>query len=348
MLSALLDGELPDAERARVEAHVAACAECAAHLRELRALDGFARDLGPVEAPAGYHDGLPARLRPRLRGDRPASARLVRPWVWPLAAGIALAVVAPIVLRQQHGTAPGGPPPSMAAAPQATAPEPAPAAAREKEAAPAAPPVVVTEQSRANTVGGGTLQRDAPAPKTAPAPRRLEAAPQSKSLDAFAEAPPPAAVSADAREADEESGAASGAVGGIAGGAPAGAPAEAPLQEATAERKDERARTAGALADRADGPSSLKKKSDAAYARVEDARHARDEWRRLAVSETDAGRADEARVRTIEAGVDAYRLSGDEADRRQAFRDAEAYLARRDAGQADRVRAALRRLDARR
>jgi len=98
-LSALLDEELDDAERRVVEAHLAACPSCARHLRELAAVDALARDLPPAGAPDGYLETLPGRVRRRIRADRPASAR---PWVWPLAAGLALAVLAPIVLLQQR------------------------------------------------------------------------------------------------------------------------------------------------------------------------------------------------------------------------------------------------------
>jgi anti-sigma factor RsiW len=57
-LSALIDGELNAAERDRVHAHLAGCAECRAEANELRALKKELRDLGDV--PPG--DGLTRRL----------------------------------------------------------------------------------------------------------------------------------------------------------------------------------------------------------------------------------------------------------------------------------------------
>jgi hypothetical protein len=104
-------------------------------------------------------------------------------------------------------------------------------------------------------------------------------------------------------------------------------------------KKDERARSVGA--GRADASSSLKM---AKVAGPEDARRSREAWRRIVESDPDGKGADAARVRVIEAGLEAYRLGGDEADRLQAQRDADAYLARADAAQADRVRAIVRRL----
>ena len=98
-LSAFLDDELADVERRGVDAHLAACPSCARHLSELAAVDALARDLPPAGAPDGYLEALPGRVRRRIRADRPAVAR---PWVWPLAAGLALAVLAPIVLLQQR------------------------------------------------------------------------------------------------------------------------------------------------------------------------------------------------------------------------------------------------------
>ena len=49
-LVAYLDGEVDEDERARIEAHLASCPDCAAALVELRAL------------PSGLHDAVPAGL----------------------------------------------------------------------------------------------------------------------------------------------------------------------------------------------------------------------------------------------------------------------------------------------
>jgi hypothetical protein len=55
--------------------------------------------------------------------------------------------------------------------------------------------------------------------------------------------------------------------------------------------------------------------------------------------------ADEARVRTVESGLEAWRLGEEEADREIAREDARDYLAREDAAQPGRVEALLATLD---
>ena len=86
-LSAYLDGELAPAERAKVAAHLGACAECAARLAELAAVDEAAAAL-PAEAPHGYF----GRSRPacergssrarRTGGCRPGPGRRLRRCCW--------------------------------------------------------------------------------------------------------------------------------------------------------------------------------------------------------------------------------------------------------------------------
>ena len=75
-----------------------------------------------------------------------------------------------------------------------------------------------------------------------------------------------------------------------------------------------------------------------------EARALRDAWRAFAREEREGSRADEARVRAVEAGADAWRKGKDEKDRAEAQREGREYLARADALQPDRVRAALRTL----
>lgn len=57
-LSAYLDGELDDAERARVDGHVSACAACRAELEGERAVRSLLRSLPAVEPPPGFYDRL--------------------------------------------------------------------------------------------------------------------------------------------------------------------------------------------------------------------------------------------------------------------------------------------------
>jgi hypothetical protein len=65
----------------------------------------------------------------------------------------------------------------------------------------------------------------------------------------------------------------------------------------------------------------------------------------MALRDPDNPAADEARVGAIAEGVRAYQLDRRPEDRALAERDARAYLARRDAVQAARVRALLKELE---
>jgi len=63
----LLDGQLPDAARSAVQAHLAACPRCAALAREWTALDrALARHIQPPALSAAFD----ARLRERIRAER--------------------------------------------------------------------------------------------------------------------------------------------------------------------------------------------------------------------------------------------------------------------------------------
>jgi hypothetical protein len=77
---------------------------------------------------------------------------------------------------------------------------------------------------------------------------------------------------------------------------------------------------------------------------AEAARKLHDDWDALARSHPDGPRADEARVRAMEASALAFDLGADPRDRERARAAARAYLARPDALQAARVRALLARL----
>jgi anti-sigma factor RsiW len=90
-LDAYLDGDLPPAEAARVEGHLAACADCAAELADLRRTVEMVEALPMAEPSAGFTarvlaavEGLPAPVAARaLEPGRPAA-------IWP--AGVALAI----------------------------------------------------------------------------------------------------------------------------------------------------------------------------------------------------------------------------------------------------------------
>jgi hypothetical protein len=61
-LSALIDGALPVAEAARVEAHLEGCAVCRAALDDLRATVTMVREVEPMGAPEGFAGRVRARL----------------------------------------------------------------------------------------------------------------------------------------------------------------------------------------------------------------------------------------------------------------------------------------------
>lgn len=212
-LSAYIDRELPPGERAAVEAHLAACPECAALLAELAAADEAAASL-PAEAPDGYFEAFPGRVRARLEARRAAvpPARRVPVWTWAAAAALLLGVVAPLTLRQLRSpsvaapsavdavrpSAPAGPEPAATtgAGPSAPTPGPARVVPREKRenAAPAPAPALAqgapeargardeapvreADASREKAVASaGVAAETASAPEAEDAFRRLESA----------------------------------------------------------------------------------------------------------------------------------------------------------------------------
>lgn len=344
-LSAYLDRELPPGEQAAVEAHLAACPDCAAFLAELAAVDEPAASL-TAEPPAGYFEDFPARVRARLEARKPAlPVRRVPAWTWAAAAALLLAMVTPLTLRQLR--------PPAAAAPSTVAvtltPPPAkdqPAAAPEElrwpEPSPAAHPGRPASSEMRGSVPAvapaaappATVPAEAPAPALElPAPVPAQAAPKDEAVaeGVFAQEPaaPPAVggVSREA-EANREKGARD---------RPRPATARAATESVSPALS---AATAGAAV----GPSDAQEHEDA-FRRLESARprsaaewrRQRDQWNAVASAEADPLRADEARVRAIVAAREAWRAGGDEGDDDAFRREAEAYLRRADARQKPRV-----------
>jgi hypothetical protein len=159
---------------------------------------------------------------------------------------------------------------------------------------------------------------------------------QSQSAPAFAEAPveAPSAAAPDA--------------------ARVGASNEVAEDEGLAKRDSQGAREKAAGGAAAGRVSSAVSSSDEKVFRLlQDAappmtlaalRDRREAWRSFTRDFPASPRADEARVRVVETGVAAWRSGGDAADLGRAREDASAYLARRDAVQASRVRALLAEL----
>jgi hypothetical protein len=164
-LSAYLDDELSAAERERFRGHLASCPECARRLEGLAAVDGAIREL-PEQAPAGYFEALPGRIRSRLAAaEAPArTGGRVPAWALAMAAALVVGVLAPLTLH--HNQQPALPAPAL----------PPEALARMREAPPPqakefAPPATLVE---------------APAPTTLP-PMALSVPASGRPPDARAE-----------------------------------------------------------------------------------------------------------------------------------------------------------------
>jgi hypothetical protein len=316
-LSAYLDGELPPEERALVDAHLSACAECTAFLAALAAADRAAAAL-PAEAPDGYFDAFPSRVRARIEARR-AEARPGRlpAWAWAAAAALVLAVVTPLTLRQlRPEAAPVATAPGESLAREALEPSPATLAPEPKRKAKLESPVPVPAQARPSAPGAGSDFAGEPS------------------------GPPPPASAVEARPMLADA---------PASQAPAGL--ESPEKGVRARLEAQTAETAVAPRERsaeAVGPAPVGVAADPerAFRRLdavrprsaEEWRRLRDDWSAFVAAHPGTPRADEARVRAIEAGYEAWLTAGDPDDEAALRRDAQAYLERADARQAERVR----------
>jgi hypothetical protein len=369
-LSAFLDGELPVSERAEVEGHLRECAACARELEELAAVDALAREL-PVMAPPGYFEALPARVRTRVR-RRPRAAPLA---LWAAAAAAVLvAVVAPLTLQRARPhvepAAQARPDQGTLAPPATTAPAyatPAPLAEAPRRAR-AAEEAFARHELQPTIPSGAAAQsrlaqRDRAEKATVvPAgPPPAAAAPEMKRkelADAPATAPPapsPAATALAARpDADGfEAAAAAGKteVAGGTGGARKGDDATASPRTAdavtrnSAPSRQRKLTVAGGVLAETDRAIAAEQRYQALIDRrpatLADARALRDAWETFARDQLGDPRADEARVRAIEAGAAAWRLGADPADLAHVRELGRAYLDTEGAPQRERVRAIL-------
>jgi hypothetical protein len=353
-ISAYIDRELPASERAVVDAHLRDCAECARAVQEMRAVDALARD-HEVPAPAGYFDALPSRLRARLV---PRARTRVPAWAVALAAGLAVAVLAPLALRQS----PTPLPPAREAASSAALPAPAsPEAPRVTPPTAAAPPAPATQGGIApQRAGEETVRRERAAAAAGPRALRKSAAEPARAdapTAGFATQPTEATSAEDAR----------GAAGANQVAPPPAAPAAAAEAEALDPEEEEDATplvsddsapprkaadtVAGAAPPRSAAPPApgaqerLRSLSSRTMRSAAEARALRDAWQTFVREDPEGAHADVARLRALEAGAAAWRLGGQRDDRAQVEKDAREYLRRPDGAHKERVRALLAGLE---
>lgn len=97
-----IDGELTDAERAELAAHVEQCADCrAARAAATRVVDGVRR-LAPPPVPIGFAERTIKRLEEAAAPRR----RRPLPWIVPLAAAAATIVAAAVFVVERHRAPP--------------------------------------------------------------------------------------------------------------------------------------------------------------------------------------------------------------------------------------------------
>ena len=95
-------GEIDRADHARVESHLASCAECQSAQEKLRRVMTMVDAASPVEAPPGFERTAWARLEPALDGHRGGWRFFWFPQ-WALAGGVAALVVAAFVAGRFSG-----------------------------------------------------------------------------------------------------------------------------------------------------------------------------------------------------------------------------------------------------
>ncbi|MBI4637490.1 MAG: zf-HC2 domain-containing protein [Candidatus Rokubacteria bacterium] len=188
LLSALVDDALTAAERAAVDAHLAACAGCGRDLDRLRRTVALLHAVEPVRAPLGFVDRVveAARLAPWYRRVLGTLFLPLRAKLPVEAAAVLLVAVAAIYVFQQlpelqQAARPDTPAPTASETARPAAPEPVP------PARPAPPPGASQE-------GAGAV-REAPdaarASKGASAPPAAKGAPgESTAAGPTAPAPP--------------------------------------------------------------------------------------------------------------------------------------------------------------
>lgn len=109
-------GETEAADEARVESHLASCAECRFADQQLRQVMTLVDSAAPVEAPAGFERTAWARLEPRLDANAGGWKSLFSFPQWALAGGVAALVLAAFVAgRVSNGDPEPGSTPALVA-----------------------------------------------------------------------------------------------------------------------------------------------------------------------------------------------------------------------------------------
>jgi hypothetical protein len=241
-IHAWIDGALDSERASAVEAHVAACATCAAAVAEARGLvAGASRILAALDhVPGGVVPANPApgatsaaALAARAHRDASARARRWRRYTWlgsAAAAAIAFVVVGSIALRQKSERGGARTLADAVSAPSRAGAFHAPGPAEVRPVVPAAPP---SAAQRAGTRSGNTEARSAPPSAkraTSSAPRAFAQGNVARAAEPARDTAPAAARSEVASTAD--SAAASAESEDFAGRAPRYAPATTPAAAA--------------------------------------------------------------------------------------------------------------------
>jgi hypothetical protein len=331
-LSAYMDGELPPQEQSAVEAHLKACPECAQHLEQLSQTDLACREL-PVEAPEGYFETFPGRIRSRLT---PQKTFRLPAWSWAAVAALLFMAVTPLLWRRLGSegeervptpTSPARDAPQPAGAPRpALAPEP-PAEAVGSPGRPSPFAAQTAPPRRAAAAPAPALKAPGSAGSgDAQAPQREEPQRAADETASVGYVSPPSAGQEAGASPEESKERAKSEAGRAEGGARQGKAMAAPMM-ANAEKR--------ASPDRFQALAARKPTT------AGEARDLREEWRSL-VGEIPAGpRADDARFELVLAGKAALDLSGDPSDRETLRRDLLAYLGSGMKRHADEVRTIL-------
>jgi hypothetical protein len=375
-LSALLDGELSPHDHAQAQVHLRECAACAQALEELAAVDAMAREV-PVEAPPGYFDALPGRIRTRVRERRKPRVAPAAVWAAAAAAVVMVAVVTPRMLRQRPSPMPASLRTDELQRGRAAVPEAAPPAVPAPTVPPPAKSADKTITSSLTFSDKGeadapAANRDRLARAPAPASPATPSAPEEAKMrlrreeTELAAAAPPRAKTAPVPPAPAPAVATPSSGYASEPAAPAPQTAQAPstrgavasIQEQKADGETTRD-TVGGAAGAPDAADARKERYQGRRLRPEEryegltlrrpstAAEARDlarAWESFARDLPGDRHADEARVRAVEAAATAWRLGHGAEDLAQARAAARSYLGDAAARQGDRVRALLESL----